>query len=918
MKKNNTIIVAMCVVIVALCTLLAVVNLKHGKNIETQTEISSQIKKAKEIPNAIRFSEGRDFSFNDEGSAENNEVFSDEIKELNASVFDYVFLKTKTFMNPQSEYGEISKTIENINSISSLIKKKTIFVEYDISVPVDSIKTIFENQRISGILIRNINSAKPGEINKTISDILALSDKKIKIAVELEENYKNTSKLKFNSIDYICANLNKKDEDEISDFFDFYDSVCEEFKTGFIPFFRADFCNEEKADCSYLLDCVRTAENYDNISIRGFSTFSDIEVDKDNSFSAVEKFIRDGIDVSVAMAKLNIEGYDGKTITKNDYRASIVITGSDVFPLYFENEKLYLSEGKTKLDLSLKNGMNKFVLTQAKSRLVYKVKVEFNGELIQSIDPGETINLTPGKTSVVIISAAAGADVTVKMGAKKITAKQIGDEKDGYCKFLATVTAPKTEIEINSLGKLMVSASLNGETSTKNGPDVVCSDISESPSQNENNEEKLTIDNFIESPPVIATTAPPTTSAQVIPQDYVPAVQYTGNQMCIVNAYYADTWSPNEADADYIPYYTTLANGTIDYVVGQCQIYDAEEAETRDFYILASGRKVQTKSVQLIQNQNYGDNSIFVTSTQGNNGELEIRMKTDWRVPYSFSFAPQEYYSSHNKKYNVQNFTPDKIQFTFYHTTSATGTISADGSDVVSSGTWIVDPSKKTASLVMPLRQAGKYYGYSIRHEADGTVVLKIQNRPKALSGSVIVVDPGHGGSDGGASGLYGSVKESQINFAVSVALKNELEKRGATVYLTRADDSDITLEERKSFARQCNPDLFISVHGNASVDSSRFGTAVYYFRPMSEPLSKSVFTRLYNLYASVYGSDYSRAATGSIYHPFSVTRLEECPSILIETGFVTNERECRLLLDAGNRDKIAGAIADGISDYLA
>ena len=165
-------------------------------------------------------------------------------------------------------------------------------------------------------------------------------------------------------------------------------------------------------------------------------------------------------------------------------------------------------------------------------------------------------------------------------------------------------------------------------------------------------------------------------------------------------------------------------------------------------------------------------------------------------------------------------------------------------------------------------------------------------------------------------------MNESVLNLALAAAAKNELEKRGARVLLTRTDDSDITLEQRKTYARNQNADLFVSIHCNASVNTSKLGTAVYYYRPFSKPLAGAIYEKMLALFQNdFYAAEPSKrsdCAVGTIYNPFSVTRLEECPSVLVETAFITNENECRLLLDSSNRDKIAAAIADGIESYLS
>ncbi len=421
----------------------------------------------------------------------------------------------------------------------------------------------------------------------------------------------------------------------------------------------------------------------------------------------------------------------------------------------------------------------------------------------------------------------------------------------------------------------------------------------------------VSIGNFIDTT-TTETTAPPSTAP--LP---------TGRQFCVIASPFADTWSGLASDDTFTPMCTTLVQGTIDYITGQSRVFDEEENEWRDFYLLASGRKVTTDAVQFVSpDANVGDNAVQVVASESNSGDLTIRLHCLWQAPYSFEFSGQEYYTKNNKHYHINAFTADKIQFTFYHTTRAEGEISVSGSTVVSNAYWTVDLEHKTASLTMPLRAVGHYYGYTMRREPDGTLVLTIKRKPAGISGARIMLDPGHGGKDSGALGFGGAVYESQVNFALAVATKQALERRGANVLFTRVDDVYLSLEERKQIARSSNPDVFISIHCNAAENKARFGTSAYYFRPLSQPLASFVYQRLLAVYQNdFYANDWTRRSKvgeGANFHPFSVTRLEECPSILIETGYVTNDAECKLLLSASNRDKLGEAIAAGIADYLS
>ena len=430
-----------------------------------------------------------------------------------------------------------------------------------------------------------------------------------------------------------------------------------------------------------------------------------------------------------------------------------------------------------------------------------------------------------------------------------------------------------------------------------------------------NNDSSMTYDfqigNVIASEDT-ATTEPPTT--QPLP---------TGRQFCMIVSPFADTWSGQASDDTFTPMCTTLVQGTVDYITGQSRVFDAEENEWRDFYLLASGRKVRTDAVQLLSaDTNYGDNHVKVVSSETKNGDLQIVLRCDWNVPYTFEFSGQDYYTKNNKHYHINAFTADKIQFTFYHTTVADGSVNITDSSIVTNAYWTVDSKNKTASLTMPLRKIGGYYGYTMQRNADGTLTLTVKKKPAGISGARVMLDPGHGGKDSGALGYGGAVYESQVNFALAVAAKQALERRGATVLFTRTDDVYYTLEERKNMARQANPDVFVSIHCNAAENKTRFGTSIYYFRPMSQPLAQCIYQQILSVYQNaLYVSDgyrRNKVGEGANFHPFSVTRLEECPSILIETGYVTNDEECALLLNADHRARIGEAIAAGIADYLS
>ena len=539
--------------------------------------------------------------------------------------------------------------------------------------------------------------------------------------------------------------------------------------------------------------------------------------------------------------------------------------------------------------------------------------------LIDSVTPDGEIYVSPKEKVLISVIAYSKADVSVRVGTKRYDAKPADSNADGYTAFTVKVTMPKTEEEILALGTISVTA-ICGESSLQmSGASVYpAEEMSETTTQEPTT---LSAGNYVPKLPGDAyeyTTLPtknnvPTTTPHI-------SSDFTGNQMCVVTKSFADTWPLIAGDDTYVPYYTPLINGTMDYVTAASEAYNEDDNEMVYFYELASGRKVKRENVQLIPQQNLPKNNISVVSATAQGGTLTIKLRTDWKVPYAFTYNPQNYYSAYGKKYNVTGFTANYLQMNFYHTSSASGNIDTSGSDVISSAYWNINGD--TATLTMPMRFAGKYYGNSIEYDQNGYMTIIIHNKPQTLSGSVILLDPGHGGNDPGALGLSGGVYESNVNYALAYYTKLALEAKGATVYLTRGGDTAVELEDRKAMVRSLKPDLFISIHCNGSTDKNKIGTAVYYYKPFSYSLASNIYNQMLAVFKNnlYYGQSdlYDDVADGSIYYPFSVTRLEDCPSVLIETGYVTNDSECLKLIDATNQQKLAAAIAQGVENSLA
>ncbi len=191
-----------------------------------------------------------------------------------------------------------------------------------------------------------------------------------------------------------------------------------------------------------------------------------------------------------------------------------------------------------------------------------------------------------------------------------------------------------------------------------------------------------------------------------------------------------------------------------------------------------------------------------------------------------------------------------------------------------------------------------------------------------------IVLDPGHGGKDVGATA--GGVFEKTLNLQIAARLATKLRQRGYTVVTTRSSDTAVSLAQRSNIANKWGADLFISLHCNAadaSVSGIEIFSATWHGTPPTgdKVLAKqrcpaNAFDRenAYLTYTTQKALLDATNATdrGIKRRRFSVIRNITCPGMLIEMGFISNQAERQLLQQANRQDAIAHAIADAVDKF--
>lgn len=253
-------------------------------------------------------------------------------------------------------------------------------------------------------------------------------------------------------------------------------------------------------------------------------------------------------------------------------------------------------------------------------------------------------------------------------------------------------------------------------------------------------------------------------------------------------------------------------------------------------------------------------------------------------------------------------------------------------------------PPKRRYEVSAPIRQGGAAGLPKISGPADSKLPL-------------VVIDAGHGGHDPGSISPYGSKREKDITLAIAKSIRTELLKSGRVrVALTRDTDSFIVLEKRYDIARKLGADLFISIHADSAPSAEANGGTVY---TLSETASdreaqrlaarenradiingvnlggadanvSSILIDLTQRETMNVSADFAKLlireakpnmrlrTTSHKFASFIVLKAPDTPSILFETGYVTNAQDIAFLSSTDGQQKIGQSVASAIQVHFA
>jgi N-acetylmuramoyl-L-alanine amidase len=256
-------------------------------------------------------------------------------------------------------------------------------------------------------------------------------------------------------------------------------------------------------------------------------------------------------------------------------------------------------------------------------------------------------------------------------------------------------------------------------------------------------------------------------------------------------------------------------------------------------------------------------------------------------------------------------------------------------------------PEIADGAIVVPLEPAKPYDPAATPPVRGG----RGRNRP------LVVIDPGHGGHDPGATSVYGGRKEKDAALAIARAIRDALVASGRVrVALTRDNDRFLVLQERREIARRLKADLFLSIHADSAPADVARGASIY---TLSEVASDQVAARLaarenradvlngVNLgnapadissilvdlaqresmnMSSSFATLLQRELSPTLpfrssYHrfaAFAVLKAPDVPSVLLETGYMSNVEDSKFLFSRQGQKAIAGGVTNAVTAYFA
>lgn len=652
-----------------------------------------------------------------------------------------------------------------------------------------------------------------------------------------------------------------------------------------------------------LLRQLSIMEDYSDIGGSCFNSLSALRSDPLGSTTTLLKYFGEQINTDTLFDTLQMTSPTQTNFVTYDSTVKFMGTFDENFDVLFDGEKVKLNEaGNFYFQKELKVGKNTFVIEHKGKKIYYSIDRQV--DVLRSIEQTKDIVIEGGSRVTLEAIAYSGSKVTAVVGGKTVTLKEKSgasedlDANSDYARFVGYYRAPAGIIgEQQYLGSTSYYAVYRGIEEYMTGGSITIDAEPEPPKE-------VVVEEFVDQSSagtgeIVGTMAPVLTAA-----DYTTYIKTLNN--------YTTIYDSQTTGSAPCPVLSQLPAGSLDYY----------KSASGDYVISTSGRRYKASDVTTFYDTGLGENKLYVKAVGNTNGKSYIKISLDYKSTFNVS-APMTYFDDLDGPYGVSSYNASKVEIVFDNVTSVTKLPAFDSCSLFSSGIW--DTVEKNGvpkfRLTLTLRQAGVYSGCGAYYDENGDLMLTFSVPTAPLSGKVIVIDPGHGYGKTASKldpGAIGNVTEQAVNLAVAKQLESKLTAMGASVVRLKTESEFILTNTRPTVARAYGADMFISLHCNSALSESAHGVEVYYFTPFSQPLAKSINDKLSSYYDNSVYADGTSSSRGDKYSYYWVTLQQDFPSVLVEMGFISNERECMVMADPNYQSGIAQSIADGVKAYFA
>ena len=501
--------------------------------------------------------------------------------------------------------------------------------------------------------------------------------------------------------------------------------------------------------------------------------------------------------------------------------------------------------------------------------------------IIKSYSPSKTVNLAAGESFKVTALARASTAVTANFNGKTIMLKKQSNATGEFVEFTGSFTLPDGNKNDLNLGGVTFNAKWKGHTQKCVSASVVC-----------------LRDKSFDRPTIVEVVADS-----------------------------AETFNGNTTNDYSDPRLSYLPQGTVDYKVGDT-VYDSTSGKY--YYKMRFGRRVYVSKpnppdkADAVVSKTYkgtlpSTNKISIASAEVSGHHTYLTFDTEWKAPFTVSLAPQNYANPVGQDYEVQSATCSYVDIKFCYTKAIGGKLSFSKSNPLFLASKVI-PKDDGYVLRIYLKRVGSFYGWNAYYNQKGQLVFKFLNPTKATSGKnaygtnlkgiTIMLDVGHGGRDIGAGGLKPqTMPEAERNLVLSALLKQELEKMGAKVVMTRYGDNAVTADARCTALRNASPDLCIAIHHDSAPTTANHGCGVFCFNAFSHNATSIVYKGIAT--SGIYTKTYKE------WHYFYLARVTSCPVVLVENGFISNPTDFKGISSYKTNVKKAKNIAQSVANYF-